>query len=366
MTARMKRRFAPLALALSLAPAACGSAQPPPPPPARLVPPPPPVTAHAAADPSGVPSAAPTAAPAEPTPISGDLPMDLDAKLVTHAVCKDRDCLVAGLYPSGAAADGGAPAAIWSHDLPDKASSLTFPRHSGVDLYGAVLSGKVRVKPLEMSSKGNDLGRWGAFRAPGAGVAVAAVDGPARLVLAVVGDGAPIAQTAAMLKDPKGYKKVAWSTRPAEIETVNLATAQDLAWAKGTSHARIGFEKGRASFGILFASKDAAVPQHQHDTSWEILAPLTADGTARRAGSTGSADLTEIPITDGMVVAMPKATQHAWVPGGKKALLAIQLYVPPGPEQRFKKLAADSAAPPANAGSPAPPPGEDAAKSKAP
>ena len=346
-------RSGALGLAFALAVAACGSPQPPPPPPAGHLPPPPPVvTSTATASASGVPSATASAgptAPPEPSPISGELPLDLDAKLVTHAVCNDRDCLVPGLYPSGAAADGGAPAAIWSHDLPDKASSLTFPRHSGVDLYGVVLSGKVRVKPLEMSSKGDDLGRWGVFRAPGAGVAVAAVDGPARLVLAVVGDGGPIAETVALLKDRKSFKKVAWSNRPAPIETANLATAQDLSWAKGTSHARIGFEKGRASLGILFASKDAAVPQHQHDTSWEILAPLTADGTAKKATSSGSMELMEIPITDGMVVAMPKATQHAWVPGGKKALLAIQMYVPPGPEQRFKKLSADAAAPPAKA-----------------
>lgn len=357
-------RSGALGLAFALVIAACGSPQPPPPPPAGHLPPPPPViTSTATASASGVPSATASAgptAPPEPSPISGELPLDLDAKLVTHAVCNDRDCLVPGLYPSGAAADGGAPAAIWSHDLPDKASSLTFPRHSGVDLYGVVLAGKVRVKPLEMSSKGDDLGRWGVFRAPGAGVAVAAVDGPARLVLAVVGDGGPIAETVALLKDRKSFKKVAWSNRPAPIETANLATAQDLAWAKGTSHARIGFEKGRASLGVLFASKDAAVPQHQHDTSWEILAPLTADGTAKKATSSGSMELMEIPITDGMVVAMPKATQHAWVPGGKKALLAIQMYVPPGPEQRFKKLSADAAAPPAKADAAAPPPKAEA------
>ena len=300
-------------------------------------------TASAASSTAASATAAPTAPPA-PQPISGDLPANLDAKLVTHAVCNDKDCLVAGLYPSGAAADGGAPAAIWSHDLPEKGSNLTFPRHAGVDLYGVVLSGKVKVSPLEMASKSDELGRWGAFRAPGAGVSVAAADGPARLVLAVVGDGEPIAQTVALLKDRKSFKKVAWSNRPAPIELIGLSAAPDLAWANGTSHARIGFEKGRASLGILFASKDAAVPQHQHDTSWEILAPLTAEGTARRASSAGATDMMEIPITDGTVVAMPKATQHAWVPGGKKALFAIQMYVPPGPEQRFRKLAADSAA----------------------
>lgn len=115
---------------------------------------------------------------------------------------------------------------------------------------------------------------------------------------------------------------------------------------RGDARAGIGFEKGRASFGILFGSKDAGVAQHLHDTSWEILAPLTAAGTAKRASGPGTAvtDMTELEMTDGMVVAMPKGTLHAWQPGGKKPLLAVQMYVPPGPEQRFKKLAADAAA----------------------
>jgi hypothetical protein len=283
--------------------------------------------------------------PPPPEPISGVLPADLDAKLVTHAVCNDKQCLVPGLYPAGAAADGGAPAAIWSHDLPDKGTTLTFPRHSGVDLYGVVLAGKVRVKPLEGAAKSSDLARWGAFRAPGAGVSVAALDGAARVLFAVAGEGAPIAETIALLKDRKTFKQVAWQTRPAPIETVDLNAASDLAWGKGAMHARIGFEgRARASFGLLFASKDAPVAAHAHDTSWEILAPLLADGTAKRGSSAGSTDMTEIAVTDGTVVAMPKGALHEWLPGGKKPLLAVQMYVPPGPEQRFKKLAADAAA----------------------
>lgn len=286
--------------------------------------------------------AAAVAAPA-PEPISGALPADIDAKLVTHATCNDRDCLVAGLYPAGAAADGGAPAAIWSHDLPDKGTSLTFPRHSGVDLYGLVLSGKVRLKSLEPGTKSNDLAPWGAFRAPGAGVVVVASDGPARVVLAVAGESAPIAETAALLKERKTLKQVAWRSRPQAIEVLDLNATADLAWGKGAVHARLGFEGGRASFGLLFASKDAPVAPHVHDASWEILAPLWADGTARRASAPGSADMSEIPVTDGTVVAIPKGTLHAWVPAGKKPLLAVQMYLPPGPEQRFKKLAADAA-----------------------
>ncbi|MBK8251912.1 MAG: hypothetical protein IPK82_04505 [Polyangiaceae bacterium] len=286
---------------------------------------------------------------AAPEPISGALPKDIDAKLVTHAVCKDRECLVAGLFPSGAAADGGAPVAIWSHDLPEKNTSLTFPRHSGVDLFGLVLSGKVKVRPLEAAAKSNELGQWGIVRAPGAGISIEAVDGAARLVIAIVGDSAPIAETAALLKDRKNLKKVAWSSRPSSIEVKDLNSVNDLTWGGGAMHARLGFEVGRASFGILYTSKDAPVAAHVHEASWEILAPLWGDGTARKAAAAGATELMETAITDGMVVAIPKGTLHAWVPAKKKPLLAVQLYLPPGPEQRFKKNAADAAAAPAPA-----------------
>lgn len=274
-----------------------------------------------------------------PSPISGALPAEIDAKLVTHATCGDRECLIAGLYPAGAAADGGAPVAIWSHDLPEKGSSLTFPRHSGVDLYGLVLRGKVRVKPLEPGAKSLDLGVWGAFRAPGAGASTVAVDGPARLVLAVAGENVPIAETAALLKEKKTLKQVAWRTRPGSVESIDMSSAADLAWGQGAMHARLGFENGRASFGLLLASKDAPVAPHVHDSSWEILAPLWADGVAKRAAVAGQQEMSEIAVSDGTVVAIPKGTLHAWAPSGNKPLLAVQIYLPPGPEQRFKKLA---------------------------
>lgn len=343
-------------LALSLALLSCG-------PPAQPVPPPAGTTAvstTAAASPSGAPAATVTATaaatataqasstPPAPAPISSELPEKVDAKLVIHAVCNDRDCLVPGMYPSGAAAEGGAPAAIWSHDLPDKASSLTFPRHTGVDLYGVVLSGNVKLKPLELQSKAAELSRWKAFRAEGAGLIIAADGGPARLLLAVVSDGEPIAQTAALLKDKKTQKKVAWSTRPSSIEVIDFVATTDLAWGGGAMHARLGFTRGRASLGLLLASKDAPVARHLHDASWEILAPLTADGTFKRGASPGpdTTDLTELPMTDGQVAAMPKNTLHQWIPAGTKPLFAVQMYVPPGPEQRFKKLAETVTPPP--------------------
>ena len=131
------------------------------------------------------------------------------------------------------------------------------------------------------------------------------------------------------------------------FESVNLAEAKDLAWGGGALHARIGFEGSgqRASLGVLMVSKDAPVAQHRHDTSWEILVALRAEGTLKRADSAESTELAPVDVSDGMVVAIPKNTLHGWQPSGTKALVALQLYLPPGPEQRFKKLAEPATAP---------------------
>jgi hypothetical protein len=73
-----------------------------------------------------------------------------------------------------------------------------------------------------------------------------------------------------------------------------------------------------------------------------MLGVLRADGTLRRAAAeagSGAADLAAIRIADGAIAAIPTGALHAWEPDGTKPLVAVQLYVPPGPEQRFKQLA---------------------------
>jgi hypothetical protein len=296
------------------------------------------------------PSAAPTATPAAGTltapgaikamaasAVSGDLPNDLTEPLLAHATCAKKECALTSVFPQVPEIDARAPLGAWSHDLTETGNAVTVPRHSGVDLYGVVVQGSVELRGGE-AKEGKKLGRWWAFRAPGAGAVLTAKERKTRVVLAVVTGGEPLQDARS-----KDAAKAAWKERPAGLETVDLAAAKALGWAGGSMHARIGFEgdKQRASLGILIASKDAGVAQHQHDASWELIAAMRAEGSAKRAEQ-GKTDLATIPVKDGGIVVMPKATQHAWVAGGKKPLIALQMYAPPGPEQRFKKLAADA------------------------
>lgn len=296
------------------------------------------VTPSAEVAPLGPPPTKPAAASTPvASPVSGALPRDLSAPLSPHASCDKPSCDVGGLFPKGAA-DGAAPAAVWTQDIGKIDGVVTMPRHAGVDLYGVVLRGAVRLEATP-GKRGDALGVWKAFRVPGAGVAVVAVEAQSRVLLAVVTGGEPVADAAARLA--RDGASVSWKQRPAAVEVADLAAAADLAWAGGAMHARTAFagDGQRASLGVLIASADATVAQHQHDGSWEVLAALRASGMAKRAAGPGATDLAAIPVEDGAVVAMPKATQHAWMPGGKKPLVAVQLYVPPGPEQRFKQLA---------------------------
>jgi hypothetical protein len=241
------------------------------------------------------------------------------------------------MVPPLSGIDEKSPAIAWSHQIAAD-NAVTFPRHSGLDVYGVVLKGTVKVRGAE-AQKGSAAKEWTAFHAPGGGVSIAASGGPARVMFAVVSGGEAAAEAGGRLA--KDAAKLSWKERPAPIELVDLGVAKDLSWAGGSMHARIGFEgdKQRASLGVLIASKDASVAQHQHDTSWEVLAALRAGGTMKRAAQPGGTALTPSAIADGAVVLMPKGVAHAWVPGNTKPLVAIQLYVPPGPEQRFKKLA---------------------------
>ena len=308
---------------------ACGGGAPPEPPAIAAIPVssggdlvvPPGVTLPTAAmPPSMVPGGARPPNPAMP----GDLPPDPLGPLRAHARC-EAACVLDAVVPALKEIDRTGPAAVWSHELSAKAK-LTLPADSAVDVFGVVLAGAVAVAGTGQGDATHALSRWGAFHAPGGGVTLSAEGAPATVALAVVGD-APLEKLA-----PSG--KRGWKKRAGVLAAVDLGARPDLAWAGGAFHARIGFEgeKRRASLGILMGSADAPVAAHQHDGSWEVLVPLRAAGTAERGSE-------RLPIADGVVVAIPKGVVHAWQPDGTKPLVALQLYVPPGPEQRFKSLA---------------------------
>jgi mannose-6-phosphate isomerase-like protein (cupin superfamily) len=77
----------------------------------------------------------------------------------------------------------------------------------------------------------------------------------------------------------------------------------------------------------------APVSEHMHASSWEILAAVEANGVFSLEGTEGR-------LAARQVVVVPPGAKHAWKPEPGSKLVAVQMYSPPGPEQRFVALAA--------------------------
>jgi quercetin dioxygenase-like cupin family protein/predicted small lipoprotein YifL len=119
-----------------------------------------------------------------------------------------------------------------------------------------------------------------------------------------------------------------------------MKAAKDPSWVNGAMKGWFDVEGANAtvaSIGRLEGT--AAVPEHVHETSWEILCAAEAKGTFMLNGAAQS-------LAPKTCVQVPPNTKHAWTPDAGSKLVAVQFYTPPGPEQRFKAFA------PSDAGAP--------------
>ena len=283
-------------------------------------------------------AATPPDASPPPEPIGATLPIDLGKKVPAfprRAVSPDKGAYSARgdvPVPDGLASqiDPTVPFFVWEQVLSPRIV-LTFPKQPGLDLYVVLFEGEVSIKADDIAGKQKRLWRWNAARVPGLGAMIECKE-PTRAIFVLVANtpGTTLGQATAQ------GQKVAWTKRPAPVTSVEIDKQPDLAWGGGAYHARVGFEDGSASLGSLLASKSAAVPQNVHDHEWEILAILSGDGTLVRTVG-GKED--DVPIAAGTFASIAPGVPHAYRPAGTSPLVAVQLFLPPGPEQRFKKLA---------------------------
>lgn len=127
----------------------------------------------------------------------------------------------------------------------------------------------------------------------------------------------------AVLSKPAAVKKVIRAKDAAELRFAGGAMAVHLdVGAKVSPTLYMGRLEGTAP-----------VAEHAHPTSWELLAAIEAKGTFVIEGTEGT-------LGPRQVVMIPPGAKHAWKPDPASKLVAIQLYSPPGPEQRFVALAA--------------------------
>jgi len=244
--------------------------------------------------------------------------------LQTKVKCSGLNCLGERMIPKPPIES--APLDTWETDF-DPGSSVVFQRNLGVDVLGVTLSGSIRITPDETAGKGSEAREWNAFVAPGAGVTLSATSA-ARVLLAIVTSHESVSPIPSL---------GTWDARPSPIAVVDLAAQPDLAWAKGACHARIAFggETSRyASLAVLAMSPGVPVPLHTHELEWEHMAILQGDGDFVQGAEQPA------HVVSGAVVSVRPKTPHEWRARGNTPFLGIQFYTPPGPEQRFKKLAA--------------------------
>jgi mannose-6-phosphate isomerase-like protein (cupin superfamily) len=83
------------------------------------------------------------------------------------------------------------------------------------------------------------------------------------------------------------------------------------------------------ALSYLTAEPGAAVPEHLHETSAEVLYILEGGGQMTVDGVTSD-------LSAGQAVYVPPNTPHSYVNNGDTTFRAIQVYLPPGPEARFR------------------------------
>lgn len=119
-------------------------------------------------------------------------------------------------------------------------------------------------------------------------------------------------------------------TAPPSKSPVRLLRAGE---AKTYGPATIYLEPATAK-GAPFAASlhqlpaGAKVPEHVHAQETEMLYILEGAGTMTIAGQ-------DVAVTPTSVIQIPPNTKHAF--SATAAVRAVQVYTPPGPEQRFKK-----------------------------
>lgn len=262
-----------------------------------------------------------------------------------------------------------APIAIYTVSLAQN-QRVVYPSAPSVDVIGVVVEGAIKMHPMDESG-GASLSVWQGFRAPEANVELVN-DGKstARIVIAVAMNppGSPLLAhlptTAPEKPKPRGMFAEARATQAApprakRVDVIDFPTRRLLTWGDGAYHARIGFEASSYDYkgpdgkapdvpvtdvppavvDAMIFSEDARVATHVHDKEWECIVALIADGDLLIAES-AAATPSPVPIKDGTVHCVPPNQHHAWKPRGTKPFVALQFYAAPGPEQRFKKLAA--------------------------
>ncbi len=315
-----------------------------------------------AADPPPPAVATPSAtATASAPPPSKRAPADVAAALASappfervHSCA--TDCVLPTFVPDGQTPAPGAPLWHWEATLAPRAK-LAFPRDPDASVLGVVFRGEVLFggQPFErlaFHARGGEL----TLEAGPAGARVLVAVAVARPERAKTQSPRSVADLVALRTADAARAKPlrTWTKRPLhdpahppkfeDPYSTSMATAPSLRWAEGAAAAepllwdepetRLAFE---ASLTLLSFGAGAAVNEHVHAAEWEALAIVQGGGIMTLGEG---ATQTRTHVRPGQLLLVPAGTKHAFHGSPDGPLVALQLYGPPGPELRFRSLAA--------------------------
>lgn len=113
-----------------------------------------------------------------------------------------------------------------------------------------------------------------------------------------------------------------WAQEPVRAaDTVEWRRSPD-----GKARVKVLQQGPHASLGLLRFEAGAHVPPHNHPDSDEMLYLESGTGVMLVDGQ-------ELPVRAGDAIRIPAGTEHSFTAGSPGQ--AVQVYTPPGPEQRF-------------------------------
>jgi quercetin dioxygenase-like cupin family protein len=153
---------------------------------------------------------------------------------------------------------------------------------------------------------------------------IKAIAGDVHAVIVVVPGGREGAARAGALPTPE---VTSWRAAPMAPIVLRAIAAQTFGPATIYLDASV-LKATPLAASVLQLPDNAVVAEHVHAHETEMLYVLAGAGTMTVAG-------TGVPVTETSAVQIPPNVPHSFV--AHAAVRALQIYTPPGPEQRFKK-----------------------------
>jgi len=271
---------------------------------------------------------------ASATPARVALPSQLPSTFARQQTCEREHCSLVGWLPDPSYAESpfeGVPAqaAIWVHVLRAPAK-LSLPPSAVLELAVVCLSGEIGVNDRLLAAGTTPapvlLRPWMALRAAGAGVDLECAEGECRAMLALIAPNSTLAS--ALATTP------ASAPRTVPLETRSFDDSAVGTQSRGQYQARVLFGDTRTRpplpFSLILLEADAPVliAPHSHTGSWENLLVLEGHGDLELRGRS-------YPIAGGESLHIAPRVRHGYVARGQARFVALQLYTPAGPEQRY-------------------------------